>query len=58
MHVKSFSQGLNLDLAQPGLEPKDLLIPKPCLPLDHDASRSKIQGNKPATIHSFLGMTI
>ena len=38
MHVKSLSQGLNFDLAQPGLEPGISWLEAKCLPLDHNAT--------------------
>ena len=38
MHVKSLSQGLNVDLAQPGLEPGTSCPEAKCLALDHNAT--------------------
>ena len=41
IHVKSRSQGLNVDLAQPGLEPGTYDPEAKCLPLDHNAKSAK-----------------
>ena len=51
MHVKSLSQGLNVVLTQPGLNPGTTDPKAKCLPLDHDAMLTMSPGPK-ATKHA------